>query len=530
MSTSLRRLRDNPQPRRTGSPPQPGSRSTSERLLGVLGLREHPVPPWFPAVAGALVLTVIGGWAAALGFMTSVPFTGDESFYTDNAAAIAGLLRGQGDAGEVARDVVAYGWFMPGTSLLLTPLYLVLPDAGPAAVRLYGALVVFALWWWALRNVARTFGPAGALTLLAMPSLTPIWLLFANTAWGDVPAGLLLAVVCAHTYRLATGLFAKRPLRWIDVVVLEVAMAAMVYLRGNTVVVVVAVHVFLGALAVISRDWSRLPQRIAAVGIGAALFAALLAPWSVTASRVLDGTVVTTSSAALSLGITFGDTDRLCFGPCPEGGVWYHAVQFSREQAQQRGVGELAVQREMSASALEGLTPTAYARQARQNFASFIRPHGQGPRGSRPFVQRFAAVSDHDLSRPAVQRTTATLGTATLIVYVPFFLALIAANLAVFVRSRRLQLLSLTVKLFTVSLFLQPFLHPSHARYWVAFAPLMAVAATLFVHWRVPAAAPAATNGAAAATDEGAGDVVLTVLQAAYAVVIAAVALWLLTA
>jgi hypothetical protein len=148
---------------------------------------------------------------------------------------------------------------------------------------------------------SRLFGRFAAIGLLAFPTLAATWLIFAATLWGDLAAGLLLGIVTARAYRLAGDIYEREQISWRQVIILELLLVAMVYLRGNTIVAVGAIHVFLVSLVVVARDWSRLVPTAGMFAVGLLVFFALLAPWSITATKVLDSTVVTTSSAPLSL-------------------------------------------------------------------------------------------------------------------------------------------------------------------------------------------------------------------------------------
>lgn len=497
----------------TASPPVAESRVPARLRAGAANA---------PKALLILLGLVILGWVAALVFMSTMPFTGDEEVYARNAGTIADVLLGRGGTwGEVAREVVAFGWFMPGASLLLVPLYVVDPEPGVALIRLYMSAIYLVLWIWALREVSAAFGRYGAIALLVFPSLTTMWLLFAQTVWGDLPAGLLLAIVAARAYRLGVRIFEDAPLGFREMLVLELAITAMVYLRGNTIIAAVGVHAVLLGLAVISRRWTRLLRTGLVLAAGGALFLVLLAPWSVTATRLLGGPVLTTSSAQLAIGITFGDVDVLCEGPCAtdDDKPWKAAAKFSRREAKERDTSQLQIQREMSARALEGLTLPRYTAQVRSNFASFAGHPGG-------FIARFTNENGRDFESKAPIRDGLRL--LTYILYWPFLAVLVLANLAVAMRSRRVQIISLLVKLLSLSLFLQPFLHPSHARYWVTFGPVMTLAAVMFLHWAGARGILSLPGGHAVAsvedTDSDAGDLILTILQAAYVAVFVAIA------
>lgn len=422
----------------------------------------------------ALCALVLIYWGATLAFMATVPLSGDEVFYTRNAAAIADLfMRGNGSFETVGRELVGRGWFMPGMSFALTPLYAFEPSPGVGLVRFYMAVVVFLLWLWTLREISRAFGADSMLALLVFPTLAGTWLMFTTTAWSDLPAGLLLVVLIARTYPLAHSTLNHMAISGREVLKLELVLLLLVYLRGNLIIVALAIHVFLLGLFLISRQWSQLLTRIGILAGGLLLFSAFLAPWSVAATRNLGDTVLTTSTLALSLGVSFGDTAELCFGPCPGAdklNLFTAASEYSRDYAQAHGLNELEVQRRMATNALQGLSFADYFGQVRNNFSSFVMQPTQ-------FVTRFVDMSVLDLSSALRDRTEFVVTVLTWYVYAPFTAALMLANGVVIRRPKKLQVLSLCVKMITLCLFLQPFFHRSHGRYWPVFAPLASVAA-----------------------------------------------------
>ena len=62
------------------------------------------------------------------------PAYNDEQQYYDGARALSNLVRdtfafNAPDGAELERNVVGSGWFMPGMAILMTPLFVVFPDA-----------------------------------------------------------------------------------------------------------------------------------------------------------------------------------------------------------------------------------------------------------------------------------------------------------------------------------------------------------------------------------------------------------------
>ncbi|WP_182526176.1 hypothetical protein [Nocardioides dongkuii] len=397
-----------------------------------------------------------------------VALRGDETAYAESAAALAAFLRGDADAGLLEREVVGAGWFMPGMAVLLTPLFLVLENPSVAVMRLYLGVVSTGLLLLAVAVVRRHVGPAYGTALLAFPGLVPIWVLFSFSGWGDLDAGLLGVVLVALLVGAGRRAVAGQPpsLRWGLVVGLTCAVT--LYLRSNTLPLVVGLLglVLLGALA-----WLRGPARrrgvLAGVVAGAVLLGLLL-PWSYAASRTLGDRVVTTSTVPLSLAVAFGDVDRLCFGPCPEGNIWVSAVDYSREVGRGLGVSELEVQRRMSEYALEGATAHSVAADIEGNVGRYVLDPGG-------FESRFRTFR----TPPDGWSTVVTRSTE-----VSYFLVLALAVVGLLVvvrRSVREQLLSLVASLALAATMVQPFVHISTSRYWPTFAPLLMLLAVLAV-------------------------------------------------
>lgn len=437
------------------------------RCLARVLLRVRQIPIG-PTLVACLAITL---WAVTFLFMSNVPLSGDEGAYNRDAEAIAKFLLSREDIplSELAGRLVGRGWFMPGMSFVLTPLYAIDPAPSTELIRGYTTVVVFALWLWTLRELSVAFGRLAALVFLVFPTLAATWLMFTSTAWADLPAGLVLIVVGARTYRIAVRMFSDSAISIRDLMVLEALMIVMVYLRANLLAAVVAVHVFLAAVAVISGYRSRLVRRGAVLGIGVLVFTALLAPWSMTASREFGEPVVTAPKLPLSFAKAFGDRSVLCFGPCGEGNIHHAAWEFSRDYAARHGISEVRAQRLMAQHALRGLEASSYLAQVQENFASFMfQPSG--------FAARFVSTSLWDVDEGQREGILAGVRAVTLATYVPFLIALLLGNVVVVRGATRFQLLSLLVKMLTLCLFLQPFVHVSHARYWVGFAPVMGLA------------------------------------------------------
>lgn len=412
-------------------------------------------------VAAHLLLKLAMG-----GAMIHVPPSGDEVAYIDAAKALSNAVRDlvrltPANTGELAVNVVGNGWFMPGMPLLVTPLYLVDPDASVSTLRLYMGTLTFGLWLWMVLVVRKLLGKVYACALLLIPSLVPLWVMFTFTLWGDLNAGLVLTLLLAHAFLMTRQYHSGTVPSWQQFLLLGVLATAVLYLRSSTLPLIAFLFAALLLVAIRFLPRGRLKPAILGLFAAGSLFVILLSPWSLAASTVLRAPVLTTTSVPLSLGITFGDTRKLCYGPCPRGEIWLTSVRYSREIANATGRSSLDIQKAMSLHARSGVTEQAYAAQVVSNFDRYLlRPAS--------FVSRFMPANGSSIR--------AFIETSTRLLYYLGMLALAVAMLAVFRKSFESQAMNLLIKLFSLSLLLQPFVHISHGRYWPVFAPLFGLA------------------------------------------------------
>jgi len=425
---------------------------------------------------------------------------GDEKYYLDAARALSNLVRDLASlhaphGAELRDNVVGNGWFMPGTPLLLTPLFLVLPHVEIGHVRLYLSVVTTLLLVAALLDVRRVLGRWYAVVLAVIPGLIPMWVLFGATLYGDMAAGLVLVILLMRTIELVRGLAAGRPPTLGQGALLGLIAIGSLYLRGSTMPLLggLAVAVWLAVLWLLRGRERR--RALGALVVSAVVFAALLLPWSLGASHALGSRVVTTSSVPLGLGNTFGDRDRMCFGPCdPDSTLWFGPVRYSREVARATGLGELDVQSRMAAYALHGLTPHHYADQVVADFQNYLRDPAD-----------YAYYLHNPSGRDYDQLDHITTWTERL--FWPVIVGGAGLLLLVTRRSYDAQLLSIGGKLLLGGLLLQPFVHVAGARYWPTAAPVgglgLALLVGLVLTWR-PTGEPAAERTAEGAAEDAA--------------------------
>lgn len=425
-----------------------------------------------------LFWTAVAMWIISFATIAGMGIIDDEGSYIPAAEAIGAFLRGQIDLAAMLEQVVRYGWFMPGIPLLLTPIFIG-GDPGTFVVRLYAGFLVLALWMWMQREVNRALGPVHVIFLLAFPTLMLTWQFFAKTALADLPAGLVVTVAFCRLYTITRKLMTGQDLSFFEFAMFELVLVLMVYLRGSTWVLVGAIHLFLAAIAVIASNRAMLLAVLAKVGAGLLLFAALLAPWSLLVSSYFGAPVVTTTTTTLSLGVTFGNINRLCFGPCPKGNLWFEAGKFSRDISRQRGISELEVQREMARSAIGTFHPRKYLRVVRSNFQRFLMNPNDF---NRLFIDRRMRGENYYIKKFAVFLRSIS-NVELYIFYYPALLALLVGNLCIAARRESDQIMSLMIKMFTLCFLIQPFVHLSHSRYWPTFAPLMSLSAAAIFVW-----------------------------------------------
>ncbi|AWB91720.1 hypothetical protein [Aeromicrobium chenweiae] len=429
-------------------------------------------------VAGLLALHVVLK-VALLPIAVRTPLLGDEKAYSAGGQAMARALRsffsGQGvPISDLQEHVIGNGWFMPGMSTLLTPLYLVAPGASVPAARIYVGVLTLVLFLGAVAIVFRVVAWQLAAALAVVPALVPMWVLYSYTMWGDLSAGLVLVVVVAQLVRMWRSLAAGRAPRWRDAALLGVLLGAALYLRSSTLPLVAGLLV-LSAIAVLC--WTRGSQRTRALlgcGLAAAVLAVMMLPWSYTVSRTFDARVTTTTTLPLSIGYAFGNQDEMCFGPCPPGNTWYVMADFARDVAARTGENQLDVQRRMADHALEGVTPSSYATDVLDNVGRYVfEPTGfenafraKDAGGEPPRLE----ITDPDVVSRLDVHVTKTLYFATLV--------LAAASVLLVRRTpARIQVVTILASLVTAALMTQPFVHIASPRYWPVFLPMLALMA-----------------------------------------------------
>jgi hypothetical protein len=255
------------------------------------------------------------------------PLQGDEVAYTDAAKTLANVVRelvtsGSANSASIQRNVIGNGWFMPGMSLVLLPLYLVAPHSDPEVVRIYLGVFTTGLLVLVTVVVRRTLGHGYGNALLVFPGLVPMWVLYSYSAWGDLAAGLTSILLLVVVLRIASIVLRASAPSLTDGLTLGSVSIVTLYLRSSALPLVVGLLALVAiGIVVLLRGKSRWRGVLVWI-LAATTFGALLLPWSVAASRTLGDRVLTTTTLPLSEAVAFGDTDELCFGPCNPGNIW----------------------------------------------------------------------------------------------------------------------------------------------------------------------------------------------------------------
>lgn len=483
------------------------------------------LPP-APELLGWLVVAHVAMKIAIFPLVMNSPPHGDEQAYLNGAMSLSNTVRDlfaftSPDVAELDRNLVASGWFMPGMSIVVAPLYLLFPDADPALVRGYLGLLTLALFVVVLRAVARTLGHRWAVVVALFPGLVPMWVFFTYGAWGDLSAGLVLLLVVLRLVELVRGLRRGEAPTLRDGIVLGLLSVVTLYLRSSTSILLAGLGVAtLVATIVMLRGRTRL-RAVGAAGLAGICFVALLAPWSAYASEVLGGRVITTTTVATVKANTFGDREQVCFGKCdPDSTLWFRPLRYAREVARETGTSEVEVLQEMSSHALRDLTVGDYLNQVDHNLAAYaLQP---------------AVFVDH-VDPPDGRGTVGNAGSwvvkgTTWLLYFPALLLVVASLVTVARRSLEARLLDVVIKLCLGGLLVQPFVHVAGGRYWTTAAPFFAIAAAMFLWERLIAAGrvPRPADGVSGPSDEvvvrwlGRSQVLLAGATAAVVVVLAA--------
>jgi len=453
---------------------QPPPRQARDPEARATAVRRPPGRRWsrLDLAIGLALLVGVLLRVLLFGQVAHTPFSGDEVAYADAGKALSNLLRDlvslhTPDTAELSRDVIGSGWFMPGMALLLTPLYLVAPHAGPEVAHAWLGFLTLVVYVLAIAEVRRTLGRWWALGLAMVPGLVPMWLLFGYTAYGDLLAGLVATLLITRMVAVLRRSASGTPPSLRDGALLGFLAITTVYLRSSSAPLVAGI----GAVGLLALVWAG-RRALVPVLLASGIFLAVLAPWSIAASVTFDTRVITTTSVPMALANSFGDRTQVCYGMCDPGStLWFSPVRYAREVSRATGASEVTVLGQMSAYARRNVTAHSYARDVITDWHHYI---------DKPSAFLFKLHPPGDRDRGVEQAITSW----TQRIFTPMVWLAAAGLLVVTRRSRRAQLLSVLVKIGLFGLLLQPFVHLAGSRYWTTAAPLAALSGMLAI-WSV---------------------------------------------
>jgi len=242
---------------------------------------------------GLTIFLLMAMGIISIWFMHSVPFWGDEHHYLRVGKGVAAGLLGQSSSEEVAKSIIAQGWFTPGVGLLFAPLFL-LTHLEPSllATRVYAATLNLILLTAIVRELTLRFGPRSAQVFLAICLISPFYVSFLSGAWADI---LALHFVLLFLLWLDRRLAATNPVLALPA---GTGLAALTYLRPlywPMLALPVAAWI-ISALKQDEEPW-RSTRNIAMKSLLMVIvFVVLLAPWSYSVSEIYGPTIFRTTS------------------------------------------------------------------------------------------------------------------------------------------------------------------------------------------------------------------------------------------
>src|SRR5438309_3972388 len=216
-----------------------------------------------------------------------VPLSGDEVWYFETSKLIPTLVTHLfyldfAGARDAFFKIIDLGWFMPGMSILLTPVTL-FTDSIPIA-RFYLGVLNFAAVTTLLVYMHKEFGRRGPLLYLLCCLVIPYYSMYCFTIWGDLIAAHLLLCLLLFVFGTRTDL--KSPTLGFAIKV-GGALAGITMLRGfYWMFAPLFVALFVLRIPAQESVWSKM--RLAA-GPSAAFILALaivLAPWTAAVSKL----------------------------------------------------------------------------------------------------------------------------------------------------------------------------------------------------------------------------------------------------
>jgi hypothetical protein len=428
--------------------------------------------------AGLLLLAAIG--ALSFGIMHPVELSGDEHFYAAGASAIANAvlaipLGRSLDFSGLVDTLIGNGWFMPGTSLLISPVAILAGGSAPTVVLRACILSVnLALLYLIFCITRQRYGGKVALLALAVLPLCPGYILFLSTIWSDLPGVHLALLFCLW---LDTRCAEGRPH---DPARAGAFIAVVTFIRGlYPPLLAVTSLVRLLPLTQFRAQRRSLPDWLWKTAAMTLVFAILISPWSLTVSERFGSTLTATSTPLSQLAM-FGSKTYVPRAQIATGiDNPFFAIQRYVEQEAAREGRSFKAQAELDRDrVLQELPMSARLVVIAANMRRFFLQPNE-------FTDRFLDLrckAGHCLPAWSVKgmRYANVLGWALIGISAGILVALPAAA------DGTSYFMSVLWKALICLICIHPLILYAHGRYFVQLVPVIAIGLGLMVsgHWR----------------------------------------------
>lgn len=410
-------------------------------------------------------------------FMHAVALNGDEVSYTRGGRVLGLWLRDLFEGrilGPVLDGVLQRGWFMPGMSVLLSPVYAILDGDVPVwLVRGYVLAINMVLLWLIAEQLRRRWGRGAELLFIAVLALSPYYVVFLSTAWADLLSlhlGLL-ALLWLHDRFLADsgGSSLARG------VAAGVIVAGLTYLRP-------LYPVYLAFIAVASLLWllktevtrERFVRASFAIVSATVVATALLLPWTLVVSDRF-GPGLPTTAREISLINWRGDPSVVeqAFEATGSNKAYFALYEYAWQRARTEGVSYREAAKDLEK---EARIERSWSETLDLYRANAFRFYAVDRKDATEFVGRFIRLRcDGDVECVGSSASEALKWWATGSWRILLAIGAILFLLPFRMRSADDAFLSFLWKASVFSLAVWPFLRFTHGRYYLGLIPLIAL-------------------------------------------------------
>jgi hypothetical protein len=265
--------------------------------------------------------------------MKDVGLIGDEQHYLRAAIALSEYIRNDIDSATFGAEYFSRGWFMPGMSIVLSPVTLFDLNTVdlPFFARLWMIMVnLFFVWLIMLELQARESSRLASWLFLVM-FMSPYALLYASTLWADLLACLVAMYIALKSSSVKEWAANKS-------ILLSVGLASMIYLRSQYIYLLPVLFLVIAFIS--SRDSSTFTRNMGYVTCSMLLSILFILPWSIAVSEETEIKTLTTTSLKLGQIVTFGDRNyRRELRQEDEAENWWFAIDNAvRKRAHTDGV------------------------------------------------------------------------------------------------------------------------------------------------------------------------------------------------